>query len=83
MHHIAAKNRKVIRDDKLVLAVQDTSTGRAYRQGKRIAKHCLLTRFEIRTYVKHGPVKCVKLIMANRNVRLRPAYNLLKAARGD
>lgn len=83
MHHIASENRRVLRNDKLVLIVTDTSTGKVYRQGKRVAKDCLLTHEEIRPYVKTSSSACVKLIMANRNMKLAPAYNLLKAARGD
>ena len=50
--------------------------------GKRVPKDCPLSREEIRTYVKDGPVEAIKLIR-KRGISIREAKDLLDSVRGN
>lgn len=71
-----------IYEDRLVRRIH-TKSG-TLSIGKRVGKSCPLSRDEIRTYIKKGRIKCVKLIMEkNPGLSLRACVDKIRAASGE
>ena len=74
----------VYQNNRLVKRWHSVVHGKTYSQGKRMPlAFDLLTDDERRSYVKHGLVQVVKMIMARKSCGLREALDVLRKAKGN
>lgn len=70
-------------EDHLVRRFRDETSKQISYHGKRVPNNCPLTREEIRTYVKIGPIMCIRLIRDRLNCSIKEAKDLLDSVRGE